>query len=54
MNLDIEMMLLQDIRLWDENNHGIETQKTHCKVLKIQSHISYRIRYSLRVGFLIS
>ncbi|XP_065852635.1 protein MICRORCHIDIA 2-like [Euphorbia lathyris] len=37
----------EDIRLRDEANHG-EKRKVHKKVVELQSHISYRCRYSLR------
>ncbi|KAI3451015.1 hypothetical protein Pfo_007680 [Paulownia fortunei] len=37
----------EDIRLRDESNHG-NVSKTSKKVLELQSHLSYRIRFSLR------
>ncbi|KAK4383245.1 protein MICRORCHIDIA 2 [Sesamum angolense] len=37
----------EDIRLRDEVNHG-NTSRTFKRVLELQSHLSYRIRYSLR------
>ncbi|KAL2333755.1 hypothetical protein Fmac_014968 [Flemingia macrophylla] len=37
----------EDIMLRDETNHGAEKKLTK-KTLELQSHISYRIRYSLR------
>ncbi|XP_057468668.1 protein MICRORCHIDIA 2-like [Actinidia eriantha] len=37
----------EDIRLRDEANRG-SFSKTHKRVLELQSHISYQIRYSLR------
>ncbi|KAA8547441.1 hypothetical protein F0562_003694 [Nyssa sinensis] len=37
----------EDIRLRDEANRG-SLARVHKKVLELQSHISYRIRYSLR------
>ncbi|XP_057766165.1 protein MICRORCHIDIA 3-like isoform X2 [Salvia miltiorrhiza] len=37
----------EDIRLRDEANHGTTT-KTIKKVLELKSHLSYRIRFSLR------
>ncbi|KAJ9147017.1 hypothetical protein P3X46_029223 [Hevea brasiliensis] len=37
----------EDIRLRDEANRGGQT-KLHKKIVELQSHISYRIRYSLR------
>lgn len=41
-------ILDQDIRLRDEANLGNST-KLHRKAIELQSHISYCIRYSLRV-----
>ncbi|XP_022740517.1 protein MICRORCHIDIA 2-like isoform X4 [Durio zibethinus] len=41
-----EELMLQDIRLRDEALHG--ATKLHKKTVELQSHISYRIRYSLR------
>jgi len=43
----------QDIMLRDEANHGAEKKLTK-KTVQLQSHISYRIRYSLRVTLEIS
>lgn len=37
----------EDIRLRDEVNHG-NASRTYKRVLEMQSHLSYRIRYSLR------
>uniref|UniRef100_A0A2P2LGK4 Protein MICRORCHIDIA 1 isoform X1 n=1 Tax=Rhizophora mucronata TaxID=61149 RepID=A0A2P2LGK4_RHIMU len=37
----------EDIQLRDEANHGGQT-KLHKKIVELQSHISYQIRYSLR------
>ncbi|KAL2532428.1 Histidine kinase [Abeliophyllum distichum] len=37
----------EDIRLRDEANRG-NPSKTHKRILELQSHISYRIRFSLR------
>ncbi|XP_073122621.1 protein MICRORCHIDIA 2-like [Henckelia pumila] len=37
----------EDIRLRDEASQGTKS-KTHKRVLELQSHISYRMRYSLR------
>lgn len=37
----------EDIRLRDEANHGSKT-KTFRRVLELQSHLSYRMRFSLR------
>ncbi|KAK7262898.1 hypothetical protein RJT34_30479 [Clitoria ternatea] len=37
----------EDIKLRDETNHGVVT-KLNKKIVQLQSHISYRIRYSLR------
>lgn len=44
--------LIQDIRLRDEANQGTVT-KTFKRVLELQSHLSYRIRFSLRVGIVL-
>lgn len=41
---------MKDIRLRDEANRGGQT-KLQKKIVELQSHISYRIRYSLRVSF---
>ena len=41
------VLFQKDIRLRDEALHG--TKKLHKKMVELQSHISYRIRYSLRV-----
>ncbi|XP_020550497.1 protein MICRORCHIDIA 2-like isoform X2 [Sesamum indicum] len=38
----------EDIRLRDEVNHG-NASRTYKRVLEMQSHLSYRIRYSLRI-----
>ncbi|XP_017436584.1 protein MICRORCHIDIA 1 isoform X2 [Vigna angularis] len=42
-----EELMLQDIMLRDEASHGAE-KKLNKKTVQLQSHISYRIRYSLR------
>lgn len=41
--------MMQDIQLRDEATRG-STAKLHKKTIELQSHISYRLSYSLKVA----